>query len=421
MPALDAGRMDSVPLLVDAVLAAARAAGASDVHLVPAADRLCMHWRIDGVLQPIAEFAGGFGPQIIARLKVLAQLLTYRVDVPQEGRLRSGDSPLETRLSTFPTLHGEKAVLRLFTGSSRYDRLDDLGLPGDLLDPLRRLLDETGGVIVLTGPAGSGKTTTSYACLRELVDKSAGRRSLVSLEDPIEVAVPGVAQSQVSPQAGLTLETGLKSLLRQDPEVILVGEIRDRATAETVFQASLTGHLVITTFHAGSAAQAISRLSDMGIEPYLLRSGVLAIVCQRLMRRLCGCARETADPDERLGLPVSKVRVPQGCADCGGTGYRGRTLLAEMLVPDRSELGRAILSRDDAARLEQQAIACGMTTQRQRAYQAVEAGVTSPQEVLRVLGVERPELATDGHVNGVPRVATDRAGVAVNAAGLEPR
>lgn len=395
MPALDPNQLDSVPRLVDSLLASAREARASDVHLVPDAAKLRMHWRIDGVLQPIAEFDGHFGPQIIARLKVLAQLLTYRTDVPQEGRLREGDANVETRLSTFPTLYGEKGVLRLFTGAGRYHRLDELGLPANILQHLQHLLEETGGVIVLTGPAGSGKTTTSYACLREIVDKSAGRRSLVSLEDPIEVVVPGVSQSQVNLQAGLTLETGLKSLLRQDPEVMMVGEIRDRATAETVFQASLTGHLVITTFHAGSAARAISRLSDMGIEPYLLRSGVLAIVCQRLMRRLCACAQATDAPESRLGLSVTQVRIPRGCEQCSGTGYRGRLLLAEMLVPDHSDLGRAILSRDDAAKLEQLAIKCGMVTQREQACAAVEAGVTSAQEVLRVLGgrgTEREEM-----------------------------
>lgn len=391
MPTLDSKQLDSVPKLVDVILASAREAQASDVHLVPDAARLRMHWRIDGVLQQVAEFEGTFGPQIIARLKVLAQLLTYRTDVPQEGRLRDGDASLETRLSTFPTLFGEKGVLRLFTGSGRYHRLGELGLPADVLQNLRQLLEETGGAIVLTGPAGGGKTTTGYACLREIVDKSAGRRSLVSLEDPIEVVVPGVSQSQVNVQAGLTLETGLKSLLRQDPEVILVGEIRDRATAETVFQASLTGHLVITTFHAGSAARAISRLSDMGIEPYLLRSGVLAIVCQRLMRRLCTCAESADAPELRLGLPVNSARIPRGCEQCGGTGYRGRLLLAEMLVPDHSDLGRAILSRDDAATLESLAVKCGMIAQRTQAYAAVDGGETSAEEVLRVLGGRRAE------------------------------
>jgi len=386
LPARDVNDPEYVSELVDVILACARQCAASDVHLVPAADALGMSWRVDGVLQPIAEFPSELTPKVVARLKVLAELLTYRTDLPQEGRLRGGDADVETRISTFPTLFGEKTVIRLFVGFGKYHHLDDLGLPGEVLDCLKRLLHETGGVILLTGPAGSGKTTTIYASLREIVDKSAGGRSLVSLEDPIEIVVPGVAQSQVNLSAAFDMATGLRSLLRQDPEVIMVGEIRDRETAETVFQASLTGHLVITTFHAGSAARAVSRLSDMGIEPYLLHSGLLAILCQRLLRRLCGCASETTAPEARLGLPVESVRVPVGCDQCGGTGYRGRFVLTEMLLPSQTEVGRAILSRSDAARLEQLAVQAGMVSQWERAHQTVSAGITSPAEVHRALG-----------------------------------
>jgi type II secretory ATPase GspE/PulE/Tfp pilus assembly ATPase PilB-like protein len=259
-------------------------------------------------------------------------------------------------------------------------------LPDDVLPALRRLLSETSGAIFATGPAGSGKTTTLYACLREIAANSGAGRSLVSLEDPIEVPVAGVAQAQVNPAIGFDLATGLRFLMRQDPEVILVGEIRDRATAEAAFQATLTGHLLLSTLHAGSAAEAISRLLDIGIEPYVLRSGLLAILSQRLVRRLCDCARETVDADARLGLPIERVRVPVGCEACGGTGYRGRMLLVEMLTPGRTALGRAILSRSDAATLERLAGEAGMVTRWQRACAAVQAGMTSPAEVRRVLG-----------------------------------
>jgi len=388
LPRIDPSDPQAAPQLVTAILKSARAARATDVHLVPGADEIEMRWRIDGVLQKIAGFPAVLAPRIVARLKVLSQLLTYRTDIPQEGRLHgpAGEAADEVRVSTFPTLFGEKAVIRLFAGAGRFHRLDDLGLPSDVVNPLRSMLDETGGVILVTGPAGSGKTTTIYAALRELADKSHGGRSLVSLEDPIEVVVPGVSQSQVNPAAGFDMAGGLRSLLRQDPEVMMVGEIRDRQTAETVFQASLTGHLVLTTFHAGSAAQAVNRLSDMGIEPYLLRSGVRAILCQRLLRRLCVCARSSAEDAERLGLPVSVVRVAGGCTECGGTGYRGRFLLSEILLPQHSDLGRAILSRSDASELERLAVESGMTTQRVRAHEAVAAGWTSPDEVRRVLG-----------------------------------
>ena len=290
------------------------------------------------------------------------------------------------RVSTFPTLYGEKTVVRLFVASGQYRVLGDLGLPEDVEGNLRQLLTQNGGIVLVTGPAGSGKTTTIYACLRELVDKFGEHKSLVTLEDPIEAVVRGVAQSQVNPRAEFTYSTGLRSLMRQDPEVIMVGEIRDRETAEIVFQASLTGHLVMTTFHAGSAAGAISRLSDMAIEPYLLRSGILGIVCQRLVRSLCDCCKEIPDEAGKLGLPVQHAWEPVGCDACGGTGYRGRLVLAEMLMPDLKEMGRAILSRSDAAEIEELAIQSGMKSCQQRACQAVEEQRTSPAEVRRVLG-----------------------------------
>ncbi len=385
LPARNATDPKYVPDLVDALLAAARAAHATDVHLIPCASGMSMHWRIDGVLHRVADFPAVLSPKIAARLKVLAELLTYRTDVPQEGGLLGG-SDAETRVSTFPTLFGEKIVVRLFVGAGTCRRLNELGLPEEVRERLQVLLNETSGVIVLTGPAGSGKTTTIYAALRELVDKSGGGRSLVSLEDPIEVVVPGVAQSQVRRDSEFNMETGLRSLLRQDPEVIMVGEIRDRATAETVFQASLTGHLVLTTFHAGSAAQAVSRLSDMGIEPYLLRSGVLGIVSQRLVRRLCSCAIESTRADDRLGLEAPRVLLPAGCERCAGAGYRDRMVLAEMLIPNLKELGRAILSRNDAAEIEQLALQTGFVSLWNRGCAAVAAGLTSPAEVRRVLG-----------------------------------
>ncbi|MGH7201952.1 MAG: GspE/PulE family protein, partial [Planctomycetaceae bacterium] len=371
---------------VDALLAAAREAGASDVHLLPGEDGLKMSWRIDGVLQPVHGFPAAVSPNIVSRLKVLAELLTYRTDVPQEGRIRGQGSDVEMRVSTFPTLHGEKGVVRLFVGSGRFRHLDDLGLPDDIAATLRNLLGETGGVILVTGPAGSGKTTTLYACLRELAGLAPVERSISTLEDPIEAVLPGVAQSQVRPAAGFDYETGLKSLMRQDPEVIMVGEIRDPGTAEIVFQASLTGHLVLTTFHAGSAAEAVGRLLDMGIEPYQLRSGILAVINQRLVRRLCDCAAEGTGPDDRMGLDVARFRLSVGCEQCAGTGYRDRMIVAEMLLPNMKDMARAILARRDARHIEQQAIEAGMVSRWTRILQAVEAGETSPAEVRRVMG-----------------------------------
>jgi type II secretory ATPase GspE/PulE/Tfp pilus assembly ATPase PilB-like protein len=378
---------------VDAVLAHARCARASDVHFQPSPDGLDVRWRIDGVLQPVTMLPAKLAPNIVARLKVLAELLTYRTDVPQEGRIRGNPGQVEMRLSTFPVLHGEKAVVRLFAGPSEFLTLKDLGFPAEVHDSVSRALDETSGLVVFSGPAGSGKTTTLYACLRELVARSRGERSLASLEDPIEAVVPGVAQSQVNLAAGFTLEIGLKALLRQDPEVIAIGEIRDRTTAEIALQAALTGHLTLTSFHAGSAAEVVGRLLDMNLEPYAIRSGLRVVVAQRLVRRLCdACAPAAETAEDFLGLPVQTARLPRGCPACGSTGYRGRLVLAEVLHPDRERIGPAVLARSDVQTLERIALDGGMTGRWQRACQAVEAGSTSPGEIRRVLGVSAPEI-----------------------------
>jgi type II secretory ATPase GspE/PulE/Tfp pilus assembly ATPase PilB-like protein len=377
--------------VVDRVLAEAQKAGASDVHWQAGADGLEVRWRIDGVLQPVAMVPAKVAPNVVARLKVMAELLTYRTDVPQEGRIRGTPGEVEMRLSTFPTVFGEKAVVRMFAAPGRFLRLDDLGLPGEVRDGLSRGLDETSGAILLAGPAGSGKTTTLYAGLRELAARRPGERSLATLEDPVEAIVPGVAQSQVNPAAGLTLEAGLKSLLRQDPEVIAIGEVRDKATAEIALQAALTGHLTLTTFHAGGACEVLGRFLDMGIEPYAVRSGLRIVVAQRLVRRLCtACAEPSDRPEDFLGLPVGRAKLPRGCDACRGTGYLGRTVLAEMLPPDSDEIGRAILDRADVRRLEQIAAEAGMVHRWERACLAVEAGLTSPAEIRRSLGVATP-------------------------------
>jgi type II secretory ATPase GspE/PulE/Tfp pilus assembly ATPase PilB-like protein len=372
--------------IVDAILAEGRSCGASDLHLQPTSQGLELKYRLNGVLAPAAVVSAKLGPNIIARLKVKAELLTYHTDRPQEGRIREPGTDVEMRVSTFPTLHGERAVVRFFGGACLYQRLDDLGLPADALTALRDLLAETSGAIVVSGPAGSGKTTTAYACLREIAQRNSDARSLVSIEDPIEVAVERVAQSQVNPQTGLDLSAGLRFLMRQDPEVIFVGEIRDRATADAAMQASLTGHLMLTTFHAGSAAETVSRLLDMGIEPYILRSGLLAVVNQRLLRQLCDCARESNDVEDRLGLSVERMRRAVGCEACRGTGFQGRFLIAELVVLMRTDLGRAVLSRADTAELEKLALQAGMVSRWTRACQAVDAGRTSPAEVRRVMG-----------------------------------
>jgi general secretion pathway protein E len=384
---LDARQPTYVVALVDLLLDEAQRASASDVHLQPTPDALEMRWRIDGVLHHVAALPASLAPNVAARLKVIADLLTYRTDTPQEGRIRGAPGTAERRVSTFPTVHGEKVVVRLFADAGRYSRLADLGLPDAVRDELSRVLEETAGLVVVAGPAGAGKTTTLYACLRELVERHEGRRSLASLEDPVESLVSGVAQSQVHPPSGFDLATGLRSLMRQDPEVIAVGEMRDRATAEAALGAALTGHLVLTTFHAGGAAGAVGRLLDMGLEPYILRSGVLAVLAQRLLRRLCECAGVEDDASRSLGLPVRRALRPVGCATCGHTGYRGRFVLTELLMPGRGAVAHAILARQDVDAIESAAIGAGMVPWACRAIEAVESGHTSPAEVRRALGL----------------------------------
>jgi type II secretory ATPase GspE/PulE/Tfp pilus assembly ATPase PilB-like protein len=392
LESLNAASPSYVIEVVDLILGDAELVSASDIHLLPTATGLEVYYRIDGVLQLAGTLPKSLLPNVVARLKLLANMITYRTDIPQEGRIVESAGDVEKRVSTFPTHFGEKVVIRMFGGASRFQRLEDLGLPEEITRTLFGLLNETSGAILFTGPAGSGKTTTLYTCLRELSKASRGGRSLVTLEDPIEMLVPGVAQAQINHAAGLDLAVGLRSMMRQDPEVIGVGEIRDLATAEVAFQASLTGHLLLCTFHAGSAAGVIGRLEEMGIEPYVIISGVRAIVCQRLVRRLCACARATDDPTALLGLDVTSASVTVGCAECRGTGYRGRAMLAEILVPKDRRIRRAIRTHADVARLEEIAIRSGMVRLWERARQAVQAGLTDPAEFRRVLGISTAPL-----------------------------
>jgi len=371
---------------VEALLSEAQAAAVSDVHIQPRSSdgSFDVLWRLNGVLQHVGTFPQG-KENVVGRLKVLAQLLTYKTDVPQEGRIRLGDEDIEMRLSVFPTVHGEKGVVRLFIASGLFRTLEQLGLPEDIEASVGRTLAATSGVFLTAGPAGSGKTTTLYACLRHIQTASPQMRSIASLEDPVEAIIPGIAQSQIRPSAGFTYASGLRSILRQDPEVIMVGEIRDHEAAETAFQASLTGHLVLTSFHAGSSAEAISRLSDMGIEPYVLRSGLRAILMQRLVRRLCNCA-VASDTDDMAG-DLADGRQPRGCPECRQTGYRGRMLIAEFVNPAEAHLRQAILNQSDASEIEARLVKAGVCMMHERAELAMQAGLTSADEVRRALGI----------------------------------
>lgn len=353
---------------------------ASDLHFRPTSAGLELAWRRDGVHAVIGYWSSELAANVVGRLKVLADLLTYRTDVPQEGRLRDVGRGLEMRLSTFPTLHGEKAVVRILAGTGRYELLADLGLSPAVLNDLRRQLEETTGCLIFAGPAGSGKTTTAYACLREILRSQSGK-ALVTLEDPIEAELSGVSQSQVHRPAEFTYGLGLRSLMRQDPDVILVGEIRDRETAETAFQASLTGHLILSTLHAGSAAQGVTRLRDLGVEPYLLRAGLRGVLCQRLLRRTCPECTPNGTAAE--------------CRACFRTGYRGRLLIAEFLSLAQCPESLADLERISALELQQRAMVSGMVELAATARNLCEQELTTEAELLRVLGTDALRSRTD--------------------------
>lgn len=358
---------------------------ASDLHLNPMAGGLEVRIRLAGVLHRVGVLPAFAQRRVVTRMKVLADLLTYRTDIPQEGRIRLAAHGPEIRVSTFPSLHGERVVARFFPEETRFKMLSDLGFSPETTEALRRALGETSGAVFATGPAGSGKTTTMYACLRELTQEPFPR-NLITIEDPIEVTIPGVIQSQIDPRVGLDLATALRYLMRQDPEVVAVGEIRDRATAQVAIEASLTGHLILSTYHAGSAAESIGRLLDMGIEAYLIRSGVLAVISQRLLREVCDCAEWSENPVDRLGLPVERVRVAEGCERCRQTGYQSRIAIAELLDLRNEGIARAVLNRLDVVSLEQVAIEQGMISLWSHALQALQQGRTTAVEVRRVLG-----------------------------------
>jgi type II secretory ATPase GspE/PulE/Tfp pilus assembly ATPase PilB-like protein len=333
----------------------AAGANVSDVHLNPTPEGLEILYRRDGVLNLQGHIDRERAERMIGKVKVLAGLLTYRRDVPQDGQIPAVETGCrsDVRVSLFPTVHGEKAVLRFFLHDADQFDLERLNYAPAVAASLRAAAARPDGVIVLTGPSGSGKTTTIYSLLREIARPSGGiRRNVVTLEDPVEHAIPGLTQTQINPAAGLTFAAGLRSLLRQDPQVILVGEIRDRETAQVAMEAGLTGHLVISTIHSGTAAGVVVRLLEMGVEPHVLTASLSCILAQRLARR-----RERP----------------------------GRQVLAELLLLDDG-LRRVIAGTPTRSQLEEAAIAGGMTPLREDAARRVAAGELTGEEVARVMG-----------------------------------
>ncbi len=324
--------------LLDDLLQRARRNDASDIHIEPFADEVTVRMRIDGVMADFVTLKKELHQPLIARLKVLGKMDIAEHRLPQDGHFRvTVDGEIvNTRVSVMPAVHGEKAVIRLLSAGDRIDHKDTFGMSSRDYGLLKRMLKAPNGLIYLTGPTGSGKTTTLYMVLDELAK---GPVNICTIEDPVEQELPKISQSQVNGQIGLTFETGLRALLRQDPDIIMVGETRDEETAAVSVRAAITGHLVLSTLHTNDAVSSIIRLEDMGIAPYLASASLVGIVAQRLVRKLCPrCARlaEATQEDQRLiGKKVEKVWVPTGCPACGGTGYRGRTAIHEILTIDR--------------------------------------------------------------------------------------
>ena len=412
MNPLQLPRTDSAVELVEALLAQAAEQVASDIHLIPTGTGMQVLMRCDGSLANVGMLDTALMGKVVGRLKVLADLLVYRNDVPQEGRIPADRVGIaaEVRVATYPTLLGEKVAVRLDARRGPMLSLDQLGLPDATREALTTAIQQPEGVVLITGPSGSGKTTTLYSCLNFL---AAGERmrSIVSVEDPIERRLDHVVQTEVNHFVGLTYSSALRSILRQDPEVILIGEIRDTETAHIALEAGLTGHLVASTIHAGTAPQVFSRLMEMGIEPCAMTSVIRGVMAQRLLRRAC-----PAPADDH-----------SACETCRGTGYRGRVLVSEWISMS-PELRHAVLERGDTSDLEAAAEAAGYRTLRQEAEALVAAGVTTQQEVERVLGrtIAPPDALRRGGGSGlVPqqpgRHVSGRGSATASAAPLIPR
>lgn len=388
---------DDAPVirLINAIIAEAVKLKASDIHIEPYEKSLSIRLRIDGVLREILSLPARMTPVLTSRVKVMARLDIAEKRLPQDGRisLSLGGKLIDVRVSTLPARFGERVVMRILDKEEASFDLDALGMPAETLRRLEHSLARPNGIILVTGPTGSGKTTTLYAALKLLNDPS---RNILTVEDPVEYAIDGVGQTQINPKVGMTFAAGLRAILRQDPDIVMVGEIRDVETAEIAIQASLTGHLVLSTVHTNSAVGAITRLRDMGAEPFLLSSTIAAVLAQRLVRRLCPTCKEAYAPDDAerklLGLPpgdATDIYRAKGCGRCGHTGYEGRIGVYELMVVD--EVLRRLI-HEDASEAEIAAHAFRRAdTLASAGFRHVRAGMTSIEEVLRVVRQEEED------------------------------
>jgi general secretion pathway protein E len=370
---LEASNDAPIIRMLNALLTQAAKDGASDIHIEPYERSSSVRFRVDGTLREVVQPNKALHAALISRLKIMAELDISEKRLPQDGRisLRIGGRAIDVRVSTLPSAHGERAVLRLLDKGEQKFSLESLGMDGEVLEQFNRLVQQPHGIVLVTGPTGSGKTTTLYASLTRLDTRTS---NVLTVEDPVEYELPGIGQTQVNPKIDLTFAKALRAILRQDPDVVMIGEIRDFETAQIAIQASLTGHLVLATVHTNDAPSTINRLIDMGVEPFLLSSSLLGVLAQRLVRKLCEyCKRED---DQHRWHPV-------GCEHCVNSGYKGRTGVYELLVVDES-IQALIHGRASEQDVIKAAVANGMRSMREDGERLVDEGVTSLEEVVRV-------------------------------------
>ena len=382
---------DDAPIirLLNAILAESLKENASDIHIEPYEKESLVRFRLDGVLSTVLKPSSQITPLLISRIKVMSKLDIAEKRLPQDGRMtvKLGGRSIDLRISTMPSSHGERVVMRLLDKDAGKLQVDDLGMPSETSAQLDDLIRRPHGIILVTGPTGSGKTTTLYAGLQQM-DRQG--RNIMTVEDPVEYDLPGISQTQINLRAGMTFARGLKAILRQDPDVILIGEIRDGETAEIATQSSLTGHLVLSTLHTNTAAGAITRLQDLGVDSFLLASTIRGILSQRLLRKLCPHCKRLSEPNEfnrgLLKLKLGqKVFEANGCEKCNSTGYAGRQALFELVTVDSS---LQTLIHENAGEIELEAkIREQVPSIREAGFGLVRDGLTTIEEVLRVTSV----------------------------------
>ncbi|MEM9585643.1 MAG: ATPase, T2SS/T4P/T4SS family [Planctomycetota bacterium] len=381
--------------LVNHLLCDAVSSGASDVHIQPYEDRVVVRQRIDGVLFDSFDIPKSVQEEVLTRIKVLGKMNIAEKRLPQDGRatVQLGDRVVDLRIASLPTSHNERIVIRLLDKSAKLYSLAQIGMPDHDYQRFDQLIRRDHGMILVTGPTGSGKSTTLYSALQEI---NSHDLNVLTLEDPIEYQLEGISQTQINEKKGMTFASGMRSVLRQDPDIIMVGEIRDAETAVMAIQASLTGHLVFSTLHTNDAASAVTRLLDLGIEPYLVSSSLVASLAQRLVRRLCSSCKQS-DPESESRLPplppeldsakaVLQLSKPVGCDECRGTGFRGRIGLFELLVMDDA-CRELIQTRSNASRIREAGLGGGMRLLSTDGLLKVRQGVTTIDEVLRVTSI----------------------------------